>query len=638
MNSERNGLYAWVDMSEALTNDETCELVRKYRQTGDKNLRDKVIIGNMRLLLSCSHRFFYSFYHSSKYSQIEDLAQETIVAAVMAVEKFDPDKGIAFSTFLTQCVEFNFCKILKKIRKEKPVLSLSLPAFVDNQKLELQDLLKDERDFQKILDDRSLLMYMQNNILNLISKKERDIFIDYYLNSLTFFELADKYDVSHQNMNKLLQEATEHVCNLMWNGISETDIKLARVKPTQAQRAKVETGTGIVKKYGRENLVKNFVPKLTESQARVFKGLVLDYYGKGMEEACSDLGTKPQYVSTILKAVMKKLSKADSKLLKQKNTEFLTTKNQAELKYANKIIEKHGQKLFLYKYFVRILPEEEKRVFTRAVLDYDAESYDELAKKCGLELQEFKAILYKTEKKLNDFDFEILIELIDNADTFKTTLAPITNSKINNIIKRKDIVNQFGGVIRLRKHFLPILTDRQKIVFSDMYLNPKFDSLKSLADFYDLNKDDVLLVEKQILKKLKAINLSKREELYKRARGPLVLKSGLAKIKKTKVIEIVDFSLSDIFEIEDSKARKSMIEAYLKAYGGKLELVENLLPSIKNLSTQQVFVSSLIECKSHAHTKKEFSLTSEQIEEERRLIEKELQAYLTKKNEKNKIK
>ena len=75
-----------------LTEDEKQELLRRTRE-GDKEAREKLILGNLRLVLSVVGRF------NTKRDSADDLFQVGCVGLIKAIDNFNPDFAVRFSTY-----------------------------------------------------------------------------------------------------------------------------------------------------------------------------------------------------------------------------------------------------------------------------------------------------------------------------------------------------------------------------------------------------------------------------------------------------------------------------------------------------------------------------------------------------------
>lgn len=77
-----------------LSRQEERELSKRYH-AGDKRAGEQLILHNTRLVIAICRRYSRLDY------EFEDLIQEGLVGMHRAVEKFDPDRGIKFSTYAT---------------------------------------------------------------------------------------------------------------------------------------------------------------------------------------------------------------------------------------------------------------------------------------------------------------------------------------------------------------------------------------------------------------------------------------------------------------------------------------------------------------------------------------------------------
>jgi RNA polymerase sigma-B factor len=78
----------------------TAALFEEYRRTGDRSTRNRLV--EMHLHLADYHVGRFS--RSSGLSS-DDLRQTAFIAILHAVERFDPDKGVAFRTFASRTIE-----------------------------------------------------------------------------------------------------------------------------------------------------------------------------------------------------------------------------------------------------------------------------------------------------------------------------------------------------------------------------------------------------------------------------------------------------------------------------------------------------------------------------------------------------
>jgi RNA polymerase sigma-B factor len=81
-----------------LPKDEVKGLFRELRQTEDKELRAKLIESHLGLVEYLARRF------SGRGEPLDDLVQVATIGLVKAVDRFDPDRGVEFSTYATPTI------------------------------------------------------------------------------------------------------------------------------------------------------------------------------------------------------------------------------------------------------------------------------------------------------------------------------------------------------------------------------------------------------------------------------------------------------------------------------------------------------------------------------------------------------
>lgn len=81
-----------------MTNEEANSLFKKYRQTGDISIRNRLVENYMYVAEILAKKF------SGRGVEYDDLLQVASEALISGVEKFDPDLGNAFSTYITPTI------------------------------------------------------------------------------------------------------------------------------------------------------------------------------------------------------------------------------------------------------------------------------------------------------------------------------------------------------------------------------------------------------------------------------------------------------------------------------------------------------------------------------------------------------
>ena len=73
-------------------------LLETYARTRDLDVRDQLVAGNLRLALHLARRF------SNRGVSLDDLEQVASLGLLRAIDRFDPDRGLEFSTFATPTI------------------------------------------------------------------------------------------------------------------------------------------------------------------------------------------------------------------------------------------------------------------------------------------------------------------------------------------------------------------------------------------------------------------------------------------------------------------------------------------------------------------------------------------------------
>ena len=78
---------------------ETQDLLRLYKETGDENLKWPLVLRYEGLIKSAAMQIRGVY---SSFAQIDDIINEGILTLLGAIDKFDPDKGVKFETYVSK--------------------------------------------------------------------------------------------------------------------------------------------------------------------------------------------------------------------------------------------------------------------------------------------------------------------------------------------------------------------------------------------------------------------------------------------------------------------------------------------------------------------------------------------------------
>lgn len=238
-----------------LKSSETKELFIKYHN-GDMLAKEKLIMGNLKLVLSILKRF-----NNSKYN-LDDLFQIGVIGLIKAIDNFDLSYNLQLSTYACPLIlgeikryirdktelrvsrsikelAYSIIKFKDEYEKENGVIPTS-KVIADNLNIEeyqieyALDALKDPISiFEPIYNDGGDTIYLFDQIANnkdnvdkdmLLSIKkalvklkdrERQIITKRYIYGKTQTELAKEYNISQAQVSRLEKNAINNVRKLI---------------------------------------------------------------------------------------------------------------------------------------------------------------------------------------------------------------------------------------------------------------------------------------------------------------------------------------------------------------------------------------------------------------------------------------
>lgn len=591
------GLYVWEGkFPPAMTNEENLKLIKEYKMYGDKSIRDKIILGNMRFISHVVSK--YTNYaincESPAYPHMEDLYQQAVFACAKAIERFNVDYTFTFATYLARGIKNEIGMLYRSAttRGKKGTQTVSLQDATikstrnsDDDGMTVEEAVEDPSADPVHADNQLEINYIKEKVTSYLPKRERDMFFDYYDKKQTLETIAKKYNLSRSYITRLIEKTREKINRIYLEGPSEDDIEFKGVNHTYC--ATFDRSRAIVKKHGKNFLVECFLPTLEKKEQKVFERFVNCYYSQRVEDLAEGTGITANAYRITLEKILEKLNKEAPALkeeyLKTKKPKRLSQKVQQDVNRTKRLLESYGGKPFLAKYFMPTLAEKEKKLFEERFLLYEGQSQTDISKKIGIAQNNFQRLYNLVLGKLKKADFETIVDVVDNANQYNTKIKNLIPEKIDKIKERMEIVKKYGGVVKLQEYFLPILTENQKKVFEGLYLRPKYDSLQSMAQGLKTNPANIFSDEKVILEKLKSTNIAELEKIRKRAEMELKL---------------------DVQEVSEKKSKEKTIASH----GGESFLREVFLPTLEIKSHKIIFTKYILEGKSTREVLEELKL------------------------------
>ena len=135
---------------------EKTELLREIQKTGSKEARDKLIKGNLRLVLSVIQKF------TGRGEDIDDLFQIGVVGLIKAINNFDLSKEVRFSTYCVPMIAGELRRYLRDFNQIKVSRSMKDLAY---KAMQAKEKYISENQKEPKIDE----------IANIIGAKRRDV-------------------------------------------------------------------------------------------------------------------------------------------------------------------------------------------------------------------------------------------------------------------------------------------------------------------------------------------------------------------------------------------------------------------------------------------------------------------------------
>lgn len=155
----------------------------------------------------------YAFASKYKLLHDEDMMQNLKMAMWRAITKFDASKGFTLSTFVYASIYNEYMYSFRDKYRKFNFVSNEVED-ENNKSTSIFDFIEDTRNCnveEKI--DREAMMNIIYDFLETVEPKHKEMYIDYYFNSIKQKQLSKKYNLSQgqisrklKNINKCLQE------------------------------------------------------------------------------------------------------------------------------------------------------------------------------------------------------------------------------------------------------------------------------------------------------------------------------------------------------------------------------------------------------------------------------------------------
>ena len=232
---EKESFMSTIPIQKTLSKEELYTLIQNYQKNHDQKSKEMIILSNTKLVLSLMKRFY------QKSNHYEDLFQVGIVGLIKAVDHFDTNYQLQFSTYtqvkisrpikdLAYAILKEKEKYLNQYQREPTIQELS-----QNLNIEKQNIIEAMQSTQSIasfqdavgnddqnelslsdivsLDPETLKHYHDHldlkNAFDCLNQREKKVIQERYYQGYSQCEIADELFVSQAQISRIEKKALE---------------------------------------------------------------------------------------------------------------------------------------------------------------------------------------------------------------------------------------------------------------------------------------------------------------------------------------------------------------------------------------------------------------------------------------------
>ncbi len=230
-----------------LKESEKIALLKEIKETGSKEARDKLIKGNLRLVLSVIQKF------TGRGEDIDDLFQIGVVGLIKAINNFDLSKEVRFSTYCVPMISGELRRYLRdygQIKVSRSLRDLAYKALQAKERLTIENQREPaiEEIAKEIGEKRSDVVIALESISDPVSLYE-PVYSDSGDMLYIMDQISDKNDVDswldELSIRDAIKELGERERNILYLRFlqGKTQVEVANeIGISQAQVSRLEKG------------------------------------------------------------------------------------------------------------------------------------------------------------------------------------------------------------------------------------------------------------------------------------------------------------------------------------------------------------------------------------------------------------
>lgn len=209
----------------ALTADQNLELLERYKETGDLEIRNQIVCGNLKFAVSCSYKYFKNLIDKYYKNQHDELVQDLSLWLMDAIERFDTSKGFSFSTYAGVIIRSEFLHkdkhVARTLKNKADIVSFSSPAkvFKNGDILTYEQVLADKFSEEQLAASVDL-HHILKNIVPLLTEREKIIFKNVFIERKTVAQTAKNLGCARTYLYHLIKNMQNKILDAYQRGFA----------------------------------------------------------------------------------------------------------------------------------------------------------------------------------------------------------------------------------------------------------------------------------------------------------------------------------------------------------------------------------------------------------------------------------
>lgn len=189
-----------------LSDEEEAECLKRVKE-GDIEARNKLIEHNLRLVAHIAKKY------AKNQEDGEELISIGTIGLIKGIMSYDNSKGTRLATYAARCIENELLMLMRSNKKSQNDVSLNDPIGTDKEgnQILLVDVMSTEEEISDIIELKSQVKKLRENMLSELDQREREIIVKRYgLNGekpLTQREIAKQLGISRSYISRIEKKA-----------------------------------------------------------------------------------------------------------------------------------------------------------------------------------------------------------------------------------------------------------------------------------------------------------------------------------------------------------------------------------------------------------------------------------------------